>query len=151
MFGVTPELRDAAATLLKLLPEADPDEERNSGWLDIQQMVLEDLTMSPAGQQTLLMLESQPKAQPGASEKTEDRLMDAGPQLSATNAQVAIPERPAPEPDDTNEYMRRLAWPPKASPLHPPPENAEPPDWIRHLDRPQVIPWIDESSNSPLE
>lgn len=146
LFGTDAETRDSANAILRALPPMSADERRryyDEMWL---WSLPSDLEKSPAGLATLELLKNS-KPVPREIQKPAGNVAQVEP------GPPAEPEASPQEPldDGVNEHLRRIAWPPKSSPLPPPPEIAEVPDWIRHLDRPQIIPWIDDSNNAPLE
>jgi hypothetical protein len=140
LFAATSEQRAAAKALLAMLKEAGVkeyfQERRDSIW-KVGFPPPEIMALSPAGRRTLELLGNTPK-------ETETKGGETEPV-----APVA-PESATAEPaDDTNEYMRRLNWPPRST-QPPQPQIEEPP---QDSIRPRFVagrPSTADSSQQPL-
>jgi hypothetical protein len=152
LFGVTPEIRSAAQHLLDILPREERSQDEQIQWMtDVWQAAKlpcdEDLAKSPIGKATLEMLKNS-KPMGGEIQATPE----------GTVAPEPVPAIPAePEVDDTNDYLKKLNWPPKPT-TKPDPIDDTPHKWQAAKPSPPdkslrpLAPsdWNSDSSNNPI-
>jgi hypothetical protein len=108
------------------ITDKEPIPWEDSHWNPANLPTLEEMKLSPTGLATLELLKN---CKPLPREKPEDRTMNASPELPVPDAEAQ--DKPAPpeaSAETPNEYMSRLAWPPRSTPQPKPVED----DAIEH-------------------
>ena len=127
LFGTDEETRASANAILKALPPMNEKERReylDETWRLADLPSEEDMLQSPIGRQTLAMLRAN---QPVGVEKKVESGVNVSPvdsePITPVEAISATPEQP---PDDgVNDYLKKLSWPPKATPTKPVDDGAK--------------------------
>jgi hypothetical protein len=150
LFG-TEEQRATANRLLRLLPKSDPSKEdwQDSAWS--WNLTPEELSQSPAGQ--FILDNCGPSSLD--SDKVAEPEGNVAPEPEPAAGEQTIP--PAIPDGGVNDYLKKLAWPPKSTPKPKAPEEGG----VKHLwqaakptppskDQQFLPPDGDYSSNSPI-
>jgi hypothetical protein len=128
LFGTTEEARLSAQALLDVLPEMTVNERgeyMTETWRLANTLTEEDMEKSPAGRATLELIRNS-KSMSG---EIKERMKDAAPESPATDAQATQEPTPETSAETPNEYMSRLAWPPRSTKIDTPPEDEVPRKW----------------------
>jgi hypothetical protein len=162
MFGVTPELRSAAQSLLNALPKENRTREEEiawttEAWLTGRLPSEPDMEKSPIGRATLEMLKN---SKPMGGEIPAEAMAALESLRSKLEPTVAAPIPLAPgEPAETpNEFASQLAnWPPKGSQPKAMEQDEQPRKWVAGTPstpdksmRPLAPSDWDSDSNSPI-
>lgn len=116
----------------RLLDKPDPEDDSGRKWMESH---ADEVAQSPVGKLTAAWIKFIPPEFGNGAEDLDADVSELHPEAPA--ADVAISPKPELPPDDTNEYMRKLVWPPQQTKIDEPVD-----DGIKHR-------WVKAEPSSP--